>query len=645
MQVSNILIVLICLSGTVLGQEDSLRDMDGFMENSVQTRDLEIAPIHSPAMEKGETLLDTQSIEDRKEHPQTDEENEDKEAVRRRRSAWGMRKHAATVEGIAYRIAGLGRPLFGWRKRGKPAEGTSALMAALKELHAEKRRLMDQGKAYDYDDDDDDDEDDEEEEEDDEEEEEEREEKEDDKEEEEEKAKEEEEEKEEEREEKEEKKEEEEERKEKVEEEKEEKEEEKEEKEEEKEEEELEKAIEALINQTGNHSIFIEFHLDCQIIGEVMNCRNMELRELPVFTAPEVIVLNVSGNNIRIITPQSTYGLPNLDTLDLSQNELDDDSFSQDPLYNLTRLKKLILDSNQITRIPALPPSLEELRLNKNKISTLTPHSFKGLKNLIDLQLKENNLHDGSVSPLAFKSLKRLLNLQLSNNHFASLPLGLPPSIQVLRMNGNGIVEVTEDALRCCTRLRVLELTHNHLHQQRIALHAWTWLKSLEDLNLSHNRLTSVPTYLPRPLRNLTLQHNDISHIPSFVFRHLQPGLHSLCLSHNALSDGGIEQFSFVGTYRPLTKLLLDNNRLQEIPRCIRQFKNLQELRLNDNKIRRVRQWGVCHPRNTGTTLASLHLENNLLEVKKIPQNAFSCLTDVHGLVLYPQQGHTEYNQ
>jgi len=47
-------------------------------------------------------------------------------------------------------------------------------------------------------------------------------------------------------------------------------------------------------------------------------------------------------------------------------------------MQNLTFLKRLNLDDNQITRIPALPPSLEELKINKNKLSTLTPHCFKG---------------------------------------------------------------------------------------------------------------------------------------------------------------------------------------------------------------------------------------------------------------------------
>lgn len=112
------------------------------------------------------------------------------------------------------------------------------------------------------------------------------------------------------------------------------------------------------------------------------------------------------------------------------------------------------------------------------------------------------------------------------------------------------------------------------------------FLRSLEALDLSYNQFTAVPMNLPRPLRKLDLQHNSISHIPAHVFRHLKPGLQFLGLSHNALSNEGAERASFVGTYRSLSELLLDNNRLKEVPRSVRQFKNLQALRLDNNQIR-----------------------------------------------------------
>lgn len=132
-------------------------------------------------------------------------------------------------------------------------------------------------------------------------------------------------------------------------------------------------------------------------------------------------------------------------------------------MQNLTFLRKLDLDDNQITRIPALPASLEELKINKNQLTVLTDHCFQGttsicyrkkntrqnlfknpkqnifpifffflgVKNLLKLELKLNTLYEASVSPATFRPLQKLLELQLDNNRFRSLPLGLPSSLQV----------------------------------------------------------------------------------------------------------------------------------------------------------------------------------------------------------------------
>uniref|UniRef100_A0A3B3C5C0 Si:dkey-32e6.6 n=1 Tax=Oryzias melastigma TaxID=30732 RepID=A0A3B3C5C0_ORYME len=414
--------------------------------------------------------------------------------------------------------------------------------------------------------------------------------------------------------------------------------------EEEEEEEEEEEPTEAPSNQTETNANVTWPPVECQIADIEISCRGVGLTQLPFLQYPQATKLDVAWNKISVITAHAFLGVPSLETLDLSQNELGDESFSQKPLFNLTSLKKLNLADNQITRIPALPPSLEELKINNNKLSGLTPDCFKGLGNLLNLELQDNILHEGSVSPSAFSPLQSLLFLHLDRNLFSSIPLGLPASLQVLKIKKNQIYEVRGEALRDCIHLKELDLSHNHIYEQAIASDAWIRLKSLEALDLSYNQLMSIPVNLPRPLRKLNLQHNRISQLPSFLFRHLKPGLQALHLSHNGLKDNGIGRRAFVGTYRSLKELLLDNNHLEEVPRCIRQFKNLQMLRLDGNKIRLMKPWGVCHPRNSGSTLVSVHLENNLLEVETIPPRAFSCIIDAKGLILYPQQHKQDGN-
>lgn len=122
--------------------------------------------------------------------------------------------------------------------------------------------------------------------------------------------------------------------------------------------------------------------------------------------------------------------------------------------------------------------------------------------------------------------------------------------------------------------------------EQKISLYFPYHFRKLESLDLSHNKLVHVPSFLPVGLKQLHLHHNQIERIPGYVFGHMKPGLNLLHLSHNRLSNDGIDNVSFLGLYNTLTELLLDHNQLRSIPRGLLKLKSLQLLRLNHNVIR-----------------------------------------------------------
>lgn len=110
--------------------------------------------------------------------------------------------------------------------------------------------------------------------------------------------------------------------------------------------------------------------------------------------------------------------------------------------------------------------------------------------------------------------------------------------------------------------------------------------RKLESLDLSHNRLVHVPSFLPRGLRYLALHHNHIERIPGYVFLHMKPGLELLHLSHNSLRADGIHGVSFLGLHASLTELLLDHNQLQAIPCGLLGLRGRQVLHLSHNQTR-----------------------------------------------------------
>ncbi|KAE8583111.1 hypothetical protein XENTR_v10020430 [Xenopus tropicalis] len=324
----------------------------------------------------------------------------------------------------------------------------------------------------------------------------------------------------------------------------------------------------------------------CLLSESTIACANTKMKYLPLMTDYGLQTLYLAENEISKLPARAFSGLPNLEWLDLSKNKIDDSGLSFDVFKNLTKLKRLNLDGNHLTMLPFLPPSLQELKVNDNELKELDKHSFRGLSNLLTLELEGNNFHDGNVNPLSFKPLKKLIYLRLDRNQFRAIPSGLPASLQELHLDNNRIEIVSDGILNKTLNLSILVLSNNVLQEYRIAPRAWIDLLNLELLDLSHNQLVHVPSFLPRGLRQLIIHHNQIERIPGYVFAHLKPGLEFLHLSHNNLRDDGIHAISFFGLYKSLHELLLDNNLLQSVPRGILSLKSLQVLRLSFNKIR-----------------------------------------------------------
>ncbi|XP_054859251.1 extracellular matrix protein 2-like [Eublepharis macularius] len=382
----------------------------------------------------------------------------------------------------------------------------------------------------------------------------------------------------------------------------------------------------------------------CLLSEHAIACGNAGLKSVPKLSDSVLKTLYLAENEITYVPAGIFLGLPNLEWLDLSKNKLVSSGLHSETFKNLTKLKRLNLDGNRLTTIPALPSSLQELKMNDNNLDGLQRNNVRGLFKLLTLELEGNQLHDGNVLPTAFKPLSRLVYLRLDRNRFRAIPSGLPASLQELHLDSNRIEEVTEGVLNKTLNLTVLILSNNQLQEDRIAPRAWIDLPKLEALDLSHNRLAHVPSFLPRHLKQLTLHHNCIERIPGYVFAHMKPGLEFLHLSHNLLRDDGIHAVSFLGLYRSLAELLLDNNQLQAVPRGILNLKGLQVLRLSHNRIRHVPLNSVCDTRVAEDSgIVSLHLENNLIDRRHIPPTAFSCIRAYHSVVLRPQQNEEDY--
>ncbi|NXX43387.1 ECM2 protein, partial [Tricholaema leucomelas] len=391
----------------------------------------------------------------------------------------------------------------------------------------------------------------------------------------------------------------------------------------------------------------------CSTSDSTVSCINAKLTQIPPISDPDLTSLDLTGNSITTISDEAFNGIPNLEWIDLSKNNITSPGIGPQAFKLLKKLKRLYLDGNMLVHIPSgLPSTLEEIKINDNHLHAIDEDGLQGLKNLVTLELEGNKLSEANVSPLAFYPLKTLSYLRLGRNKFRIIPQGLPVTLEELYLENNQIEEVSEICFNHTRNINVIVLKHNKLEEHRIAPLAWINQENLESIDLSFNKLYHVPSYLPKSLLHLVLIGNQIERIPGYVFGHMKPGLEYLYLSFNKLTDDGIDPVSFFGAYHTLRELFLDHNDLKSVPFGIDEMRKLRFLRLNNNKIRTVPPERICRAHINGddihdnseeeeneeSRLEHVHLENNYINTRQLSPHAFSCIRSYCSVVLKPQK-------
>ncbi|NXU64773.1 ECM2 protein, partial [Horornis vulcanius] len=390
----------------------------------------------------------------------------------------------------------------------------------------------------------------------------------------------------------------------------------------------------------------------CSTSDTTVSCINAKLTQIPPISDPDLTSLDLTGNSITTISDEAFNGIPNLEWIDLSKNNITSPGIGPKAFKILKKLKRLYLDGNMLGLIPSeLPSTLEEIKINDNQLHAIDEDGLKDLKNLVTLELEGNKLSEANVSPLAFYPLKSLSYLRLGRNKFRIIPQGLPATLEELYLEHNQIEEVSEICFNHTRNINIIGLKHNKLEEHRIAPLAWINQENLESIDLSYNKLYHVPSYLPKSLLHLVLIGNQIERIPGYVFGHMRPGLEYLYLSFNKLTDDGIDPVSFFGAYHSLRELFLDHNELKAVPFGIDEMRKLRFLRLNNNKIRTVPPERICRTQtnhedehdhseeeNEDSHLEHVHLENNYINTRQLSPHSFSCIRSYCSVVLKPQK-------
>lgn len=278
---------------------------------------------------------------------------------------------------------------------------------------------------------------------------------------------------------------------------------------------------------------------------EYLDLSNNNLSMVPLGLPRNVVILHLEKNSIQSIAVNALSPIRNLEYLLLHNNRLRSRSIHPAAFQGLKRLHTVHMYNNLLERVPrGLPRRAKTLMLLHNLISEIGRNDLITLYTLTELNLSYNRLTSAKLHREAFRKLRILETLDLSGNKLQALPLGLPKSLQILKVKDNQITEIPEGALLGMTSLRELYLTNNQLKLSSIYQGAWLEMNALKTLDLSGNMLSHIPPDLPESLEFLHLQNNRINSISETAFLNT-PNIKGIFLRFNRLSVNSVSEESF----------------------------------------------------------------------------------------------------
>ncbi|ODN05623.1 Protein slit [Orchesella cincta] len=330
--------------------------------------------------------------------------------------------------------------------------------------------------------------------------------------------------------------------------------------------------------------------VECVCEGTSVDCSNRGLQEVPKDIPEQVMMLNLSGNDLSRVRNGWIPTLPHLQKLDLTGNRIS--AIEDGAFRDSGSLLEVTLTGNKLKEINNKMfvglSNLKALSLTDNQITCIMPGSFEHLPNLKSLSLNGNsficNCHlawfgewlrreesivstDGPKchAPLRHKdSLIRSLPphefrctsddrgclgegycppqcnctgtvVWCSRAKLREIPSGIPPETSELYLDVNEIQRIDVGRLGHLKYLTKLDLSNNQVSM--ISNLTFANLTKLSTLIISYNKLQCIErdafTGLAS-LRILSVHANDVSVIPEGTFRDLRSLTH-LALGGNPL--------------------------------------------------------------------------------------------------------------
>lgn len=297
--------------------------------------------------------------------------------------------------------------------------------------------------------------------------------------------------------------------------------------------------------------------------------------------------VDLSSNHLVIIPSKCFIYQDKLQELHLNKNKLS--SINDTTFQGLKSLTVLNLRENYLEELPkglfSILPKLEELNLGQNRVSKIDIRAFDGLASLRVLYLDDNLL--SLVPTTSFPLLGSLAELHIGLNTFKTLPddafKGLN-KLSVLDLNGAGLSNITSNAFKGLTGLRTLNLADNRL--KTVPTQQLSLLVRLEELCVGQNEYTVLEANSFKGLSNLRkLDVTGATHLERIAKGAFNDNLNieNIILASNRKLDT-IEDGALLGLPY-LRHLVLRENAFTTFSESMLSWNELKTLECSDNPI------------------------------------------------------------
>ncbi|OHT05441.1 leucine-rich repeat-containing protein [Tritrichomonas foetus] len=373
--------------------------------------------------------------------------------------------------------------------------------------------------------------------------------------------------------------------------------------------------------------------LPATVIALVMNYNKIE--DIDTFIQ-NARVLSMSMNRIQNIKPNLIFNY--LATLDLSMNKLENI-----PNFKLTtpKLFKIDLSYNLLKTFPCFPDSIKEVNLNRNFITEIP--DIRHLVNFEILKISENQLekvnslpptlinvfmNDNKISSFEESNLEKLQIIHLFNNKLEQVPKLGNTLVKDVFLMGNLLKSFDlPNSMFIKELLTKINISDNNIDQLSPEIFD---LPNLIYLNISNNKVKKVPRIISlSKILFLNVSHNPLGKIKfdlpvtimTFYCANCEltdlPDSLSDCpnLSILICSENQIEKVPFIPN---LGSLNASNNSINMFPKL---NQNIQQIDLSLNQIEKVPEV-VNFPH-----LAELDLSHNkLINIFDLNESNFDSL-------------------